>query len=172
MVHGCHDKILMKEESEKKKKLNGKNLTTIRCTQTTATHIHHQIVVHKRKTSNSKNIRSFTNTHTNQLRILQKCNAVEPLAADKWCKYYVYHLNTILRSNAHKTKSNETDRVERERERKKNSTRCSHLNYIQSFTSISYSIRCLFLMAFIRSFVRSLIYEITFDGIWQRWNRL
>lgn len=66
MVHGCHDKILMKEESEKeKKKLNGKNLTTIRCTQTTATHIHHQIVVHKRKTSNSKNIRSFTNTHTN-----------------------------------------------------------------------------------------------------------
>lgn len=76
-------------------------------------------MVHKRKTSNSKNIRSFTNTHTNQLRILQKCNAVEPLAADKWCKYYVYHLNTILRSNAHKTKSNETDRVEREREKKK-----------------------------------------------------
>lgn len=156
---------------KREKKLNGKNLTTIRCTQTTATHIHHQIVVHKRKTSNSKNIRSFTNTHTNQLRILQKCNAVEPLAADKWCKYYVYHLNTILRSKAHKTKSNETDRVERESE-KKNSTRCSHLNYIQSFTSISYSIRCLFLMAFIRSFVRSLIYEITFDGIWQRWNRL
>lgn len=52
------------------------------------------------------------------------------------------------------TKPNQTRQIEWSgRERKKNSTRCSHLNYIQSFTSISYSIRCLFLMAFIRSFV-------------------